>query len=563
MSDPARMGYDWAQALLDGFARAGLRRVVASPGSRSTPLTLAALRHPDLTVQMIVDERSAGFFALGLAKAENQPVALIATSGSAIANWAPAVVEADMARVPLILLSADRPPELHDCGANQTMDQGHLFGVHVRAFHQMPPPEKQTNWLPAFAARALHASRFPLAGPVHVNMALREPLTPAGRTPSPPPTAAPLICAGRLAPDPATVEQIADLLVGAGAIVCGPDTLGKDARAAIEGLARRLGAPIFADVLSGLRFGALDEGAVLAHPDAVARDAPPFDWVLRFGGTPVCRAISDWLRQGRGATQIVVADHPRFADPERTATHFIEADAALLCVSLKGRPAPREWGQAFGERDRAAAVVAEAICADEKPFEGALLRRLLHALPEATPVFLANSLTIRSAEWFSGRAPKALRLFGNRGLSGIDGNLSTALGAASALGPSVAVLGDLAFLHDLNALALAQGQKLTILLLDNRGGGIFDHLAQADLPEFEQGWITPQACDPEAVARAFGLFYTKAVTTGAAIAAVVENLAARDAAIIHAPIDRAFSLSRCRSFFASRQSISRFDGIKS
>ncbi len=145
MSDAARLGYEWAQALLDGFARAGLRRVVASPGSRSTPLTLAALRHPDLAVDLIVDERSAGFFALGLAKAENCPVALIATSGSAIANWAPAVVEADMGRVPLILLSADRPPELQDCGANQTMDQSALFGVHVRAFRQLPPPETRTR----------------------------------------------------------------------------------------------------------------------------------------------------------------------------------------------------------------------------------------------------------------------------------------------------------------------------------------------------------------------------------------------------------------------------------
>ena len=557
MSDPqtndqARLGYDWARALLDGFAGAGLRRVIASPGSRSTPLTLAALRHPDLDVRMIVDERSAAFFALGLAKAENRPVALIATSGSAIANWAPAAVEADMARVPLLLLSADRPPELHDCGANQTMDQSRLFGVHARAFHALPPPEARADWLPAFAARAFNASRFPLPGPVHINIPLREPLTPAGPTPSGASKAAPLIHTGRIAPDPGTVEQLGALLTGAGVIVCGPELLSAEARDAILALARRLGAPVFADLLSGLRFGAPEDGAVLAHPDAVARKMPPFDWALRLGGAPVCRATSDWLRARRGATQIVVADGARPADPDRTATHVIHADPALLCESLTGRAAPPAWAQSLEKQDRAAARAAEAACADDRPFEGALLRRLLAALPEATPVFLANSLTIRSAEWFAGRSAHAPKIFGNRGLSGIDGNLSTALGIACALGPGLAVLGDLAFLHDLNALALMKAGKLTVLLLDNRGGGIFDHLAQAALPEFEQGWITPQAYDPAAIAKGFGLRYIAAETTGAAVAAVLENLAA-GGALVHVAIDRAASLARSRSFFASCQ----------
>jgi len=552
VSDPARLGYDWAQTLLDGFFRSGLRRVVASPGSRSTPLTLAALRHPDLDVQMIVDERSAAFFALGLAKADNLPVALIATSGSAIANWSPAVVEADMGRVPLILLSADRPPELHDCGANQTMDQSHLFGVHVRAFHQLPVPEAQTGWLPAFAAQVFAASRFPLPGPVHVNVPLREPLTPAGATPAPQTIPAPQVATGRLSPDPALVQEISDLLVGQGVIVCGPEVLREDAREAIIKLSNRLGAPIFADVLSGLRFSALANTTILAHPDAVARKKPAFDWALRLGGTPVCRAASDFLRDRRGATQIVLSDCARFADPDRTATHVIQADPALFCASLQGRPAPAEWTQKLLRFDRAAAVAAETTCAEETPFEGALLRRLLHALPAETPVFLANSLTIRSAEWFAGRAAKTVRIFGNRGLSGIDGNLSTALGVSAALGPSVAVLGDLAFLHDLNALALARAQKLTVLLLDNRGGGIFDHLAQAALPEFEPAWIAPQAYDPAPLAAGFGLHYVKADTTGAAIAAALEHLPI-GGALIHVAIDRAFSLSRAKTFFASSQ----------
>lgn len=551
MSDAARLGYDWAFTLLDGLFRAGLRRVVASPGSRSTPLTLAALRHPGLAVQMVVDERSAGFFALGLAKAENFPVALVATSGSAIANWAPAVVEADMARVPLLLLSADRPPELHDCGANQTMDQGHLFGAHVRAFHQLPPPEARREWLAAFSAQAFALSRFPLPGPVHINIPLREPLTPAGAAPAPQIFPAPQISAGRLAPDTAVLERLGRLLSGAGVVVCGPEFLGGQAREAVQSLSRRLGAPLFADLLSNQRFFRAQKGAaVLAHPDALARGAPAFDWALRVGGTPVCRATSDWLRGRRGATQIVVSGCPRFADPERTATHLVQADPALFCARISGDPAPPAWAQALADRDRAAENAAEAACADDAPFEGAVLRRLLRALPAEAPVFLANSLTIRAAEWFSGGGAKNLRLFGNRGLSGIDGNLSTALGMAQALGPAVAVVGDLAFLHDLNALSLLRAQKLTVVLLDNGGGGIFDHLAQASLPEFEQAWITPQSYDASALATAFGLRYIAAETTSAAVAAVLENLSA-GATLVHVRIDRALSLSRTQSFFAA------------
>jgi len=550
--DEARLGFAWAWTLLDGLARAGLRRVVASPGSRSTPLTLAALRHPDLAVQMIVDERSAGFFALGLAKADHEPTALIATSGSAIANWGPAVVEADAARIPLLLLSADRPPELHDCGANQTMEQSALFGVHVRAFHALPPPEARADWLADFAARVFHAARFPLPGPVHLNIPLREPLTPVGPTQAPETRPVPLISTGRTAPDAALLESMDGALTGQGVIVCGPEPLGEDARAAILDLSARLNAPVFADILSGLRFCGPDNAPVLAHPDAVARQKPAFDWALRFGGAPVCRAAADFLRARKGATQIVVSECARFGDPDRIATHLVQADIALFCAGLRGRPAPADWARQLARLDDAAADAAEAACADNVPFEGALLRRLLAGLPENTPVFLANSLTIRSAEWFSGRRAQSLKIFGNRGLSGIDGNLSTALGLSAALGPSVAVLGDLAFLHDLNALALMRTKKLTIVLLDNRGGGIFDHLAQAALPEFEPGWITAQAYDAAALAQAFGLRYARAETNAAAIAAVLENLA-EGGAIVHVAIDRAHSLARARKFFASSQ----------
>ncbi|MGP0105879.1 2-succinyl-5-enolpyruvyl-6-hydroxy-3-cyclohexene-1-carboxylic-acid synthase [Rhodoblastus sp.] len=552
MSGEAELGFRWAHALLDGLAAAGLRRVVASPGSRSTPLTLAALRHPGLAVQMIVDERSAGFFALGLAKADGRPAALIATSGSAIANWAPAVVEADMGRIPLILLSADRPPELHDCGANQTMDQIKLFGGHVRAFHQMPPPEAEMSWLSNFAARLMAESRAALAGPVHVNIPLREPLTPLGEPPKPPPATVPVFSRGALHVDEATLEGLGALLAGNGALVCGPDDLGPDFRRAAMDLAERLGAPIFADLASGLRLGAGGRENILAYPDQIARAAPAFDWVLRFGGAPVSRATGDWLLRARGGAQIVVSDHGRFADPWRNATHLIDADPADFCRRLQGAAAPSDWLSLFVALDRAAESAAETACSGEKPFEGAILRRVLGRLPEGTPLFLANSLAIRAAEWFVGRTAKAPRCFAARGLSGIDGNLSTAFGLAAALGPCVAAVGDLAFLHDLNALALARRKiPLVILLFDNNGGGIFGHLPQAALPEFEQGWLTPPGCDPAQAAAAFALPCRRVESVEEAAAAALGFLAAGEAAVVHVPIDPGYSLARCRSFFAA------------
>ncbi|WP_298352958.1 2-succinyl-5-enolpyruvyl-6-hydroxy-3-cyclohexene-1-carboxylic-acid synthase [Rhodoblastus sp.] len=552
MTGEAERGFRWAYALLDGLAAAGLRRVVASPGSRSTPLTLAALRHPDLAVNMIVDERSAGFFALGLAKAEGRAAALIATSGSAIANWGPAVVEADMGRIPLILLSADRPPELQDCGANQTMDQIKLFGGHVRAFHQMPPPEANLSWLANFAARLMAESRAAPAGPVHVNLPLREPLTPLGATENRPSIVGPVVSRGSRRAEEATIEELGALLTGKGALVCGPEDLGPDFRRAAVSLAERLGAPIFADVASGLRFGAGRWESILAFPDQVARAAPDFDWVLRFGGAPVSRAIGDWLFRARSAVQMVVSDHGRFADPWRNATHLIDADPADLCRRLGGAAAPSFWLGLFAFLDRSADCAAEAACSGEKPFEGAVLRRLLRQLPEGTPLFLANSLTIRAAEWFVGRTPAAPRCFAARGLSGIDGNLSTAFGLAAALGPGVAAVGDLAFLHDLNALALARQEiPLVILLFDNNGGGVFGHLPQAALPEFEQGWLTPPGCDPAQAAGAFGLPCRRVESVEEAAAAALGFLAAGEAAVVHVPIDPVYSLERCRCFFAA------------
>lgn len=547
------LGFRWAAALLDGLARSGVRRVVASPGSRSTPLTLAAMRHPGLQTHVVLDERSAGFFGLGLAKAEKRPVALIATSGSAIANWAPAVVEADMARIPLILLSADRPPELQDCGANQSMDQIGLFGRHVRAFHALPPPEGDATWLTDFAARVANESLVPVAGPVHVNAPLREPLTPRELTPQAAGAGGPEILRGRAELDADQIQHIATSLRGRGVVFCGPEDLGEKFRDEVVLLARRLKIPIVADMLSGLRFDGRNDPHILGFPDCIARAAPRFDWALRFGPAPVGKAVNAWLRANAGAVQAVVAADGRFADPDRIATHFLAADPASLCHALAEAPAPDDWLDGLLARDRAARRNAETICAAGPLFEGALLRALFASLPDGAGLFLANSLVIRSAEWFCGAGGQKRACFGNRGLSGIDGNLSTACGLAAARGRVVAVLGDLAFLHDVNALLLARDLPLTVLVVDNGGGGIFDHLPQNALPEFERGWRTPQSFDAAALARAFGLDYRRVEDVAEGVAAVGESLDRPGATLVHAVIDPRLSLSLCRTFFATSQ----------
>ncbi len=553
MTSQGDLNFHWARQLLGALASAGVKRAVVSPGSRSTPLALAALRQSDMRVEVIIDERSAAFFALGLAKATGAPAVLIATSGSAIANWLPAVVEADMACVPMLLLSADRPPELHDCGANQAMDQLGLFSSHVRAFHQMPLAEGDGNWLGGLAGRAFRSATGPLPGPVHINVPLREPLVPANPDARAMQPAAPSVLRSETRASGAALDDIRRIVSAPnGAIVCGTQDLGAGFHAAATRLARTRHIPVFADLLSGARFGASVGENILAHPDQVARSAPVPDWIIRFAGTPVSRALADWLTRARSVPQIVVSATERVADPTGTATQVLTADAVSLCAALtEDASRSEQWLQPFVEADEMAAATAERVCGSSAPFEGSVVRALISGAPQDTTFFLGNSLSLRSAEWFAGRSTKRLRILGNRGVSGIDGNISTASGIAAATGPVVAVVGDLTLFHDLNALALAGLHNVTVVVLDNGGGGIFGHLAEAKLPEFDRAWLAPQPLDAVALARGFGLDACRTTTVTATAGAVLDALAAQRPRLIHVPVDRLASLERCRELFAT------------
>ncbi|MDR7426203.1 MAG: 2-succinyl-5-enolpyruvyl-6-hydroxy-3-cyclohexene-1-carboxylic-acid synthase [Armatimonadota bacterium] len=539
---PENATYAFVGALVDELVRAGVRHFCLCPGSRSTPLAMTAVRQGGLKVWMHVDERAAAYFALGLAKALRSPVAVVSTSGTAAANFLPAVIEARFGRVPLLVLTADRPHELRDAGANQTIDQLRLFGVQVKWFAEVAPPlatEAMLRYARQLAAQAtFHAVEAP-AGPVHLNFPFREPLVPVPAPNELPPTddrAGPA-WEGRAegqpytvalhavrAPDAAVARALAGIVGAArrGLIVCGP----QDDPAfpqALTRLADVVRFPVLADPLSGVRCGPHDRSLVVDAYDLVLRadraaaTLEP-DLVLRFGAMPASRPLLQYLQRHSRARQ-VVADGARWSDPLRVAAQILAADPRLVCEALTAalaghRPAPaqEEWTDRWLELSCSArAAAARRLLEITEPFEGRVFAELGALLPDGALLVVGNSMPVRDLDTFLPSVPTRLRVLGNRGASGIDGLLSTALGAAAAAaGPVVAVLGDLAFYHDMNGLLAARlhGLAATIVLLNNNGGGIFNFMPQAAYPAyFEALFGVPHGLEFRHAADLYGATY--------------------------------------------------------
>lgn len=510
MTDTGTLNFCWSQAMVSGFVAAGTTDAIISPGSRSTPLALAMLRQPRLRCHVAVDERSAAFFALGIAKASRRPVLVLATSGTAQANWLPAVIEASQSGVPLLLISADRPPELQGCGANQTVDQIGLFGSHVRASHALGTPYDGFDpaYLHRLAARAYEQATWPHHGPVHINQPFREPLLPLADSAEAEIPDSIRVAHPTLQPAPEDIRDFAIRISGRpGVIVCGEMPALREDGKAIAALAKRLNAPILAEPLSGLRYGDHDRSRLCVRYNhwlsnqAFSEQHQP-EWVLRFGTFPLTRNLQNYVG---GIRQIhaVVEPWPRWSDPAHRLTHLFRAEPADFCTALLAESlvaAPGGWRQDFAELEAAA----------EKTAEAGHIAAMLEEIPEATPFFIGNSLAIRQLDSLSGSGEKIIHFYGNRGASGIDGNISTAMGIAAVHGNVVALLGDLTTQHDLGGLALAQGRNAVIVVVNNAGGGIFDHLPQRELPEFVQGWRTPQQISFEHAALTFGLGFGRA-----------------------------------------------------
>ncbi|MFZ5854629.1 MAG: 2-succinyl-5-enolpyruvyl-6-hydroxy-3-cyclohexene-1-carboxylic-acid synthase [Chloroflexota bacterium] len=561
------------RALVEELVRAGVRDVVVCPGSRSTPLALALRAEPAIRTWLHLDERAGAYLALGIAKATHRPSAILGTSGTAVVNMAPAVVEARQGRVPLIVLTADRPPELRDRGAPQTIDQDHLFGRFAKWFVELPVPESgpvaaggpadlvATAHLRGVVGRAVATALEPPAGPVQLNLPFREPLVPAGdlrpgRTDEGTVSADGRAAAGapsiepapyvRLAPGRRVLDEpVLDGLVERLAvsrrplIVCGPlDAPGFGE--AVARLAGAIGAPILADALANVRLGPHDRSHVVVRHDAIVRwpafrDAHQADLVVRFGATPTSKALLEMMRE-QGAPQVVV-DDGGWTEPTLLAATIVHADPVWLAAALAERfeqhpdrperaagPAADEtapepgptgaWLEDWLAADRAADEAIRAWLAGlDEPFEGAAFSELEGVLPDGTILYAGNSMPVRDLDAFLAGGTAAVRCLANRGANGIDGVVSAALGAATAA-PLVLVVGDVSFIHDLNALVGARlnGISATIVLIDNDGGGIFSFLPQATterpgvgLPEhFEELFGTPHGIDLGPIVAALG-----------------------------------------------------------
>jgi 2-succinyl-5-enolpyruvyl-6-hydroxy-3-cyclohexene-1-carboxylate synthase len=551
----------WAELVATTLADAGVTRCVISPGSRSTPLVAALANEPRLALVTLIDERAAAFFALGAARATGLPVALVCTSGTAAAHYLPAIIEASLADVPLLAITADRPPELQGCGASQTIDQVKLYGGFVRGAIDLGAPSDGELALRAVRRKLVQAvtlARGPHPGPVHVELPLRKPLEPAAPSTDSERALARLagqlagplqLAPPRLSADPAAIAALAAAIAAEpdGVILAGamPSTF---AAAAVFALAARAGYPILAEAGSQLRFGPRPEGVgFVDHVDLIPAAALPVPrLVLQLGSEPVAAAWPAWSARllAAGAARWVLAGHS-WHDADSSARGVILGDvaAALEAVGHAVRqalPIARAAGRAWPRVEAAAARAIDAALDGNPRSEAAVLRAAIAAVPEGAAIQLGNSLPIRVIDQVCRGGP-AHPVLTQRGAAGIDGLIASAAGATCAGQPVLLVLGDVSFAHDLGGLLAARcaAAPLAILVIDNRGGQIFAGLPIARASQgaaFERHWLTAPELDPVAIATALGLRATTAASPAGAAAAIAIALATRGVTLIHAPV---------------------------
>lgn len=552
-----------ARSLISGLVAAGVRQVVAAPGARSTTLALAAAAHPDLQVRMVTDERSAGYFAIGLARVGGRPVVVVCTSGTAVANLVPSAAEAGLSLVPIVYLTADRPPESHDFGAPQTIRQSGLLGLHARWSCELPVPDPCADLDRHFAAAGARAGAVAAGrcgsspGPVQLNAPFREPLLPSlaslsavssmptqpdgekreRGTPGAGRPAAPRVHGPRMAPADAAVAELARALAEQerGLIVCGPlpgPTHGGRNFESIAELASVLDWPLLADPLSGLRYGCsaraqvVDAYDVLLRSDDFCRRFRP-SLVLRLGSLPTSKPLQRYLASAQKpsgvsapsgaagpARHVLVAQSGTWPDPDHLADDVLFGDARELAEALvpllagaRRSNRARQWTRSWCAAGVAVREVVEAELEAEPAagdaselFEGAIAHELVTALPEGAICWIGNSMPVRDLDTFTAATPSYLGIGANRGANGIDGVLSTALGAAAAApgAPAALYLGDLSLLHDLGGLQIAARHAIPLLIVvaSNDGGGIFSFLPQSALgTTFEDLFATPHGLD--------------------------------------------------------------------
>lgn len=498
--------------LVDEWVRRGLAHAVIAPGSRSTPMALALAAREELRIHVLHDERSAAFVALGIGSVAGVPAALLCTSGTAATHFHAAVVEASLSNVPLLVLTADRPPELHGVGAPQTIDQTHLYGRAPRWFQDpgVPDDAARGSWR-GLAARAFVACTGAEPGPVHLNLPFREPLLGAAG-PLPPALSVLGAAASPPAGGAADCGELLQLIDGKrGVIVAGR---GVDDPAAVSAAAAAMGWPVLADPRSGCRpvqQAVLAFDAIVRHPGFAAANRP--EVVLRFGEPPSSKALVEWLAGG-DAVEVQVDASARVIDPGHRIALRVQASASQVCRQLVEHVVAGDssgWLETWLAADqRAQVAIDQVLGAEPHMSEPATARVLTGESMDGCRLVLGSSMPVRDAEWYGRRCP-GLAVHSNRGANGIDGVVGTAVGVAIASRqPTVVLLGDVSFCHDASSLTAlaARGLDLTIVVLDNDGGGIFSFLPQAEqlaAERFEQLYGTPHGTDIVALAAAHGI----------------------------------------------------------
>jgi len=569
----------WGSVLVETLVRLGLRQAVISPGSRSAPLTFAFARHPRVESIPVLDERSAAFFALGLAKQRKRPVALVCTSGTAAANFLPAIIEAHESGVPLLVLTADRPPELRDCHSGQTIDQQKLYGGYVNFYHEVAVPEAtlpMLRYLRQTVAHAFERTVQPEMGAVHLNCPFRDPLPPLPEKLPAEVTVsafeeffasvgelAEISAVGRpLAADTFHRSQ-ASFLRGhmeRGVIIAGPNEPGDPHSFAqnIGRISRALGWPVLADALSPVRNHVAVSGHVIVHYDAILRSEKLAEElcperVICLGGWPTSKALRAWLQQADPET-VIVTQRAANEDALHLRSGFVRAGLASWAASFSGKqrlPAyARQWLKADATVRRALAAEFKKLAALVEPKCVDVLAR---NLPARTTCFFASSMPVRDAEYFWPASNRAHAIHFNRGANGIDGTLSTALGVAHGnRQPAVLLTGDLALLHDTNGFLSAPKFKgsLTVVLINNNGGGIFEHLPVAQFePTFEEFFATPQQADIKKLCDAYGVEHVP-VNDWGHLARLVAKLPARGVRVLELRTDRKRDAAWRKALFA-------------
>ncbi len=550
-TNTGELNFKWAYTLIHYFSLMGVTQAVISPGSRSTPLALACEKHPEIETYLHIDERSAAFYALGLSQKalsqKSQPTILICTSGSALANWFPAVVEAKHAYRPLLLLSADRPIELQNCGANQTIDQHNFFGSQVADFIALEHADLDllnNDYLLNITKQAYEKSLSPKPGAVHLNIPLREPLLPQAKNKDIN-TIIKQLCDDihslKLSPKnkitdltQLPLEQIKKLSIAntlssdQGIIICGQLTSNEKSGLSelLPLFLKKLNCPILLDPLSNLRFNtSIQKYAIynydhflqheLSHPQIKPK------WIIRLGTFPVSKNLMYFLKQ-LNTTTLLINSFGDKLDPIKTANIFLNLSPKNFCsmlIDLPLKPKPLIWLKQWKQLEQQSEIKINNELENSKQlFEGHVINSLLKNIPNKSLLFSGNSMAIRDFDTFLTHSlthGKDIDFYANRGVSGIDGNLSSFLGLlTNHKSYGVIMLGDVSFYHDMNSLItckkLAQkGYNATILLINNSGGGIFNYLPQQQLNEFDKLWNTDTQLDFQHSAKLYDLHYSK------------------------------------------------------